>query len=213
MKKLLSVFLSLLLAFSLLVGARAESALTVVVTLTPELLSVDPSPAGLTDLHLLTGDADRDGEVTAGDARLVLRAAVGLEQPDGAVKTAMDADFDQKITAADARLVLRAAVGLERLVTRIEVPENGTVTLGPVREHTDGGFRVDLLPPEAGAPVDIEETRYTPDVPPNYAGTSTLCYFHLSAPARECRLTLQEKRPWEDEALWTSQIVIDKASQ
>lgn len=56
------------------------------------------------------GDADGDGRVTAGDARLVLRAGVGLEEADLA---RMDADADGKLSAADARLVLRYAVGLE----------------------------------------------------------------------------------------------------
>ena len=61
------------------------------------------------------GDADGSGDVTAADARLVLRAAVGLE-------TLPDADFiyadvvpDGLLTAADARMILRAAVGLESL--------------------------------------------------------------------------------------------------
>ena len=56
------------------------------------------------------GDADGAGRVTAGDARLVLRAGVGLEEADLAC---MDADADGKLSAADARLVLRYAVGLE----------------------------------------------------------------------------------------------------
>lgn len=57
------------------------------------------------------GDADGDGRITASDARLVLRAAVGLEQP--ADRTAFDVDGDRRITAYDARLVLRYCVRLE----------------------------------------------------------------------------------------------------
>ena len=59
------------------------------------------------------GDVDGDGSVTASDARLALRAAVGLETFDKETADIADADRDKKITASDARLILRAAVGLE----------------------------------------------------------------------------------------------------
>ena len=60
-----------------------------------------------------SGDADGDGTVTAADARLTLRAAVGLETPDPLSLAAADADGDGKVTAADAREILRRAVGGE----------------------------------------------------------------------------------------------------
>ena len=59
------------------------------------------------------GDVDGDGEVTAADARLALRAAVELEHFDEKTADIADADRDGAITAADARLILRAAVELE----------------------------------------------------------------------------------------------------
>ena len=59
------------------------------------------------------GDLDGDGEVTAADARLALRAAVGLEILNEEQKKAADMDGDGEVTAADARLILRTAVGLE----------------------------------------------------------------------------------------------------
>ena len=62
------------------------------------------------------GDVNGDGYVTAEDARLTLRAAVGLENClSGSLEyIACDADKSKNITAADARLILRAAVGLEK---------------------------------------------------------------------------------------------------
>ena len=64
-----------------------------------------------------TGDVDGDGQVTAGDARLALRASVGLESyaANSREAFACDADHDGQITSADARLILRASVGLETL--------------------------------------------------------------------------------------------------
>ena len=63
------------------------------------------------------GDVSGDNEITAEDARLALRAAVGLESyaPGSAEFLAADATKDGEITAEDARLILRAAVGLENL--------------------------------------------------------------------------------------------------
>ena len=59
---------------------------------------------------IIKGDADGDGKITAADARLILRAAVGLEEVS---LERGDMDGDGKITAADAREVLRDSVGLE----------------------------------------------------------------------------------------------------
>ena len=64
---------------------------------------------------LRMGDIDSDDSVTTADARLALRAAVGLEQLTASQKLRADVDSDSKITAADARAILRAAVELEEL--------------------------------------------------------------------------------------------------
>lgn len=64
---------------------------------------------------LTMGDVDGDGEVKAADARLALRASVGLENFNEEQKAAADVDGDGTIKAADARLILRASVGLEVL--------------------------------------------------------------------------------------------------
>lgn len=63
------------------------------------------------------GDVDGKDGVNAADARLALRAAVGLENfaPGSAEFKAADVDRDNHITANDARSILRAAVGLEDL--------------------------------------------------------------------------------------------------
>ena len=65
------------------------------------------------------GDPDNDGNITAADARLVLRRSVDLE--DFAADTpefiACDVDRSGTVTAADARAILRAAVGLEEIKT------------------------------------------------------------------------------------------------
>ena len=64
------------------------------------------------------GDVDGDGQITSSDARLALRAAVGLDVLSDAQKKTSDADSDGQVTSSDARLILRAAVGLEELKKR-----------------------------------------------------------------------------------------------
>ena len=59
------------------------------------------------------GDVDGDGDITAADARKILRASAGLEELQGQNLANADADGDGKITAADARKVLRESAGLE----------------------------------------------------------------------------------------------------
>ena len=63
------------------------------------------------------GDPSGDGLITAEDARLALRQAVGLEHftKDSAAFTACDVIRDGAVTAEDARLILRVAVNIEFL--------------------------------------------------------------------------------------------------
>ncbi len=67
----------------------------------------------LTVLPVVAGDTDLDGRLTAADARLALRAAVGLEMLSIKQQLRADADRDDHVTVRDARLILRASVGLE----------------------------------------------------------------------------------------------------
>lgn len=61
------------------------------------------------------GDNDGDGQVTAMEARQILRFSVGLENFYPYHVSYIDMDYDGKIGASDARLALRTSVGLEKL--------------------------------------------------------------------------------------------------
>ena len=71
----------------------------------------------LSALAAVPGDVDGNGEVGVDDARLALRAAVGLEDyaPGTPEFIAADRDFNGEIGVDDARTILRAAIGLETL--------------------------------------------------------------------------------------------------
>ena len=58
-------------------------------------------------------DVNRDGNISAGDARLALRASAKLEVLEGNSFIAADIDKNGKITASDARLILRKSAKLD----------------------------------------------------------------------------------------------------
>lgn len=62
---------------------------------------------------LVFGDANGDGAITAGDARLVLRASAKLAEISYPAKLAVDLDSDGRLTAKEARTILRVSAKLE----------------------------------------------------------------------------------------------------
>lgn len=80
------------------------------------------------------GDADLNGKVTATDARIILRAAVGLDELDFLAYPYANSDCDDKISASDARYALRTSVGLENTSYRYYA-----VTLGKGATCENGG--------------------------------------------------------------------------
>ena len=61
------------------------------------------------------GDVDKDGKISASDARLTLRGSVNLERydTDSAQFLAANVNRENALSASDARLILRASVKLE----------------------------------------------------------------------------------------------------
>ena len=54
------------------------------------------------------GDINKDGKITASDARIALRASAKIETLSEEAKLVADVNFDKRITASDARMILRA---------------------------------------------------------------------------------------------------------
>ena len=65
------------------------------------------------DADIMLGDVNKDGRITAMDARLALRIAAKIDTPDDYQKTAANYNKDKNITAADARLILRKSAKLD----------------------------------------------------------------------------------------------------
>ncbi|MGC8833635.1 MAG: dockerin type I domain-containing protein, partial [Armatimonadota bacterium] len=87
-------------------------------TALPQNIQIAPSRLleTQTQPQVVRGDVNGDGKVTTADALILLRIAVGLQQPTQQQLTAGDVDQSGKIDVRDAVRVLRAAVGLENLL-------------------------------------------------------------------------------------------------
>ncbi|MBO5934582.1 MAG: dockerin type I repeat-containing protein [Clostridia bacterium] len=65
------------------------------------------------DADIMLGDVNKDGKITAADARLALRISAKLDTADEYRFVAADMDKNGKITAADARKILRISAKLD----------------------------------------------------------------------------------------------------
>ncbi len=72
-------------------------------------------PGGDDGPHFTPGDVDGDGKVSTKDARLALRAAIGLEHygEESPQFLSSDVNMNGKVETEDARHILRAAIDLE----------------------------------------------------------------------------------------------------
>ena len=113
-------------------------------------------PAAASQMNVLLGDADTDGEITAADARIALRLSVGLEASNANIIKICDIDFNGKADAADARLILRASVGLENF--------NGKYVTLTISDTVDSGNRdtaIFNLPTPAAPLVAVGHDTFT----------------------------------------------------
>ncbi len=108
MKKILSVLISLLMTVCLCITGAFAS----------EDIAEKPDSACAD-----SGDADGDKAIDAADARLVLRASVGLEKLDEKQTARGDMNSDGVIKSEDARFILRLAVELEKTPSHTEIKD------------------------------------------------------------------------------------------
>lgn len=69
------------------------------------------------------GDIDRNGEITAADARLALRISAQLQIPTDYESVVADINSDKIITASDARIILRISAELDKLENYTTIAE------------------------------------------------------------------------------------------
>ncbi len=71
----------------------------------------------------LKGDINNDGQVTAIDARYILRYVVGLETLSDNQLKAADMDKNDSVTAIDARFILRQVAGLSNGIYEVDTEQ------------------------------------------------------------------------------------------
>lgn len=103
-----------------------------------------------------SGDADADGKISAGDARLALRGAVCLEALPDYSFAAADVDRDGKVTAADARSIMRLAVGLPGNTEKY-IPKPRYFTPALTEKDVPAGAKVIYLTFDDGPSANTEK--------------------------------------------------------
>ena len=169
-----------------------------------EAMAEDASAAYLlTECAYRPGDLNGDKKVTAADARLALRSAVGIDTVFDTRFKAADTNADGKITAGDARSLLRIAVGLESAETlSFSVPVGVPLLLGPFYWN-DGGYQWLL---DAGDQAEMFEVRETvadvvpKNLPPGSTGNPRF-YIVEGLKQGSYLLKLSFQRPWNGETL------------
>ncbi len=92
---------------------------TAVLTSGMQIVLTDSGKTVDSRIIIIPGDADSDGTIKAADARMALRASVGLETVDDILLKSADMDMDSSVKASDARIILRISVGLEDINSKL----------------------------------------------------------------------------------------------
>lgn len=169
-----------------------------------DLMAAELVSASLT----IPGDVNRDGALSAADARLALRAAVGIGDLPECERIAANADGAGGITAADARLILRAAVGLESPdALAFTLTRGADFLLGPYPWQDSGA---DWSLETENGPADPNINRLFADtLPPTAMGAGNPSFFLVAFPepgVYTLRLTLAQA--WEASLIETRALRI-----
>lgn len=111
LKTLICCVLALMFASVTFIAVFADSSMNFTAE---ESESVSAEDMTDTETVIKLGDVNFDGKIKAGDARLALRIAAGIDTPSADEFIAADVNADGKVKAGDARLILRVAAGLDK---------------------------------------------------------------------------------------------------
>lgn len=165
MKKYISLFMITILALLGMIPANAAS---------------DLSEQALPPVILYQkGDIDADGLITAEDARLCLRAVVGLEELNELQRDAADLAGSGVIDSSCARNILRASVGMEQFNSDSIQTVRDVVIIKPFLTAGSGMYQWEctVAPDEEYATVK----RSTYEIaPPEYVGASVAQHFYIN---------------------------------
>lgn len=118
------------------------------------------------------GDANNDGKVNSTDARLVLRAASGLETLDEVARKYCDVTQDGKISAADAREILRASSKLTILPTTEDALGISEYTISETTQKQIDDLLILIMAYQAAAD-EAEQKALQDSYNQKYDGTAT----------------------------------------
>ena len=165
MKKYLSLFMMMLLVVMSIIPVNA--------------IGEDQEQALAPVILYQKGDLNADGLITAEDARLCLRAVVGLEELNDLQRAAADLTGSGVIDSSCARSILRASVGMEQFNADSVQTSRDVVIIKPFLTAGSGMYQWEctVAPDEEFATVK----RSTYEIaPPELVGASVAQHFYIN---------------------------------
>lgn len=148
------------------------------------------------------GDVDRNGTVTAADARLTLRYAAKIEVFSENFPKSADIDRDGSATASDARKILRVAAGIDKFENpEITVFEGKEFVIEKLKNAGSGAYNWKCTVSDESA-FEITDTIAPPEgveIKPGTPFEQTFTFKALKAGVYNVHFELI--RSWEDEPI------------
>ncbi len=196
MKKYLSLFMMLLLVVMSIIPVNAVSA--------------EQAQALAPVILYQKGDLNADGQITAEDARLCLRATVGLEELNDLQKAAADLSGSGVIDSSCARNILRASIGMEQFNSDRIQTSRDVVIIKPFLTAGSGMYQWEctVAPDEEFATVE----RSTYEIaPPEFVGASVAQHFYIHLKNQGTFVFVFElKCSWTGEVLQQYTLIVEK---
>lgn len=165
MKKYISFFMILLLVVISIIPANADSE--------------EPVQALAPVILYQKGDIDADGLITAEDARLCLRAVVGLEELNELQKQAADLSGSGVIDSGCARSILRASVGKEQFNSDRIQTSRDVVIIKPFLTAGSGMYQWECIVAPDEEYATVKRSTYE-IAPPELVGASVAQHFYIN---------------------------------
>lgn len=165
MKKYISFFMILLLVVISIIPANADSE--------------EPVQALAPVILYQKGDIDTDGLITAEDARLCLRAVVGLEELNELQKQAADLSGTGVIDSGCARSILRASVGMEQFNSDRIQTSRDVVIIKPFLTAGSGMYQWECIVAPDEEYATVKRSTYE-IAPPELVGASVAQHFYIN---------------------------------
>lgn len=157
----------------------------------------------------IAGDINKNGTVTAADARLALRYAAKLDSYNDIEQLAADTDKDGKVTAGDSRKILRVAASTDSFAPAVKTISAGeSFTIDKIFNSGSGAYNWVCTVSDPTL-VTIEETTKETDNTEIKDGAPVEQIFKFTGiKTGECTVRFELKTSWDDTPADTFEFIL-----